>query len=196
MATINQPNFPHSNVNPSMRLSSGGESVYIQHGRYWTAAGDPIMTKDLPGWVAAEMQKCSVASLAEVGIRVEATIENSPVVTKVVNGETVQVIETPVPPMVFTATINPPQPSDKGKAGFKPDFVKASADPAPRVQSVMVELNPSEVEQYQDVEHGPAHLVTVVKQPSPPNPVMTEFVDGKVVEKQSFVSEGPLVINN
>jgi len=55
---------------PAMRLSANGQEVYIQHGRYWTAGGQPIKSKDLPDWVASEVIKCSPQALAECGIHV------------------------------------------------------------------------------------------------------------------------------
>lgn len=63
-------NYKLSKIFPAMRLATEGQEVYIQHGRYWTAGGDPIKSKDLPVWVADELAKCSPAALAEAGIHV------------------------------------------------------------------------------------------------------------------------------
>ena len=53
---------------PLMRLCSGSNVVFIQHGRYWTPGGDPIPSKELPEWARVELTKVSQAALAECGI--------------------------------------------------------------------------------------------------------------------------------
>jgi hypothetical protein len=70
-------NYRVTKVYPAMRLSSAGQVVYLQHGRYWTPGGDPIRSKDLPDWVTSELKKCSPAALAEVGIHIK--VEEQPV---------------------------------------------------------------------------------------------------------------------
>lgn len=72
-------NYRLSKIYPAMRLSQSGQSIYIQHGRYWSPGGDPIRSKDLPDWVAAELKKCSPAALADVGIHIKVE-EEKPVV--------------------------------------------------------------------------------------------------------------------
>jgi hypothetical protein len=66
-------------VRPVLRLSSrdNGE-VFIQGGRYWTAGGEAIKSKDLPAWVGDEIKKCSPAALAECGIHVKLVETESP----------------------------------------------------------------------------------------------------------------------
>lgn len=58
-------------TSPAMRLSAGGQEVYVQEGRYWTAGGDPVKAKDLPEWVAGELKKASPAALSECGINIK-----------------------------------------------------------------------------------------------------------------------------
>ena len=58
-------------TNPAMRLSSAGQEIYVQHGRYWSSGGDPIKSADLPEWVREEVRKASPAALAACGISVK-----------------------------------------------------------------------------------------------------------------------------
>lgn len=59
--------FAIKKAQPALRLSSNGEVVYIQHGKFWTAGGLPIPERDLPGWVKDELGKCNPKALAEAG---------------------------------------------------------------------------------------------------------------------------------
>lgn len=58
-------------ISPALRLSAQGQEIYIQDGRYWTPGGDPILSKNLPEWVAGELKKCSPKALAECGINIK-----------------------------------------------------------------------------------------------------------------------------
>lgn len=62
-------------TNPAMRLRSGDEEVWIQHGQYWTSSGQKIKPSNLPSWVAEELKKCNPVALAECGIEIKVDIK-------------------------------------------------------------------------------------------------------------------------
>ena len=59
-------------INPAMRFKLGDETVWLQHGKFFSDGGTPIAQKDAPGWLAAEMAKVSPAGLAEAGWKPKA----------------------------------------------------------------------------------------------------------------------------
>lgn len=52
---------------PALRLCSQDEVIYIQHGKTFSAGGNLIADRDLPGWFATELGKCNPTVLKECG---------------------------------------------------------------------------------------------------------------------------------
>lgn len=57
--------FRLAEVHPALRLGKGDEHLYIQNGTVFDEGGTQV--KDLPGWFAEEVAKCSPHTLAECG---------------------------------------------------------------------------------------------------------------------------------
>lgn len=74
--------FRLAEVHPLMRIAQKNaaglsEEIFIQNGRYWTAGGEQIRSRDLPEWAREQLSKASKTALAECGIHVDRKDEQT-----------------------------------------------------------------------------------------------------------------------
>ena len=62
-----QQMFRVAETHPALRLGSGDNVLYIQHGRVFSAGGDHIPSDKLPDWFKVELEKCSQDALLACG---------------------------------------------------------------------------------------------------------------------------------